>query len=130
MTSRRTGLPPRHLTAVSSRAADARALKSAIARSHTKQADAEAQLQVPPFLMATPPPPADPPALANPPSTATPPSTASPTDALGQKSRTELIAEEAYLRAAGRGFEPGHDLDDWLAAEKLVDARLAGKASS
>jgi hypothetical protein len=36
------------------------------------------------------------------------------------KSREELIAEIAYCRAKARGFEPGHELDDWLAAEAEV----------
>jgi hypothetical protein len=36
------------------------------------------------------------------------------------KSREELIAEIAYFRAKERGFAPGHELDDWLAAEAEV----------
>jgi hypothetical protein len=28
------------------------------------------------------------------------------------------IAVSAYYKAQARGFEPGHQLDDWLAAEK------------
>ncbi len=28
------------------------------------------------------------------------------------------IAELAYFKAEERGFEPGHELDDWLAAER------------
>jgi hypothetical protein len=47
-----------------------------------------------------------------------------------RRSREELIAEAAYLRAAGRGFEPGHELEDWLAAEKLVEARLAHESEA
>jgi len=31
--------------------------------------------------------------------------------------RQALIAEGAYYRAERRGFAPGHELDDWLAAE-------------
>jgi hypothetical protein len=31
-----------------------------------------------------------------------------------------MIATAAYYRAAQRGFEPGHELDDWLQAEQLV----------
>lgn len=27
------------------------------------------------------------------------------------------IEQAAYFRAAARGFEPGHELEDWLAAE-------------
>jgi hypothetical protein len=30
------------------------------------------------------------------------------------------IAVLAYYKAQARGFEPGHELDDWLAAEKEV----------
>jgi hypothetical protein len=29
----------------------------------------------------------------------------------------DQIAINAYLKAQARGFEPGHELDDWLAAE-------------
>ncbi len=28
------------------------------------------------------------------------------------------IAELAYFKAEERGFEPGHELDDWLEAER------------
>lgn len=37
----------------------------------------------------------------------------------------QLIAERAYHRAERRGFTPGHELDDWLAAEREVAALLA-----
>jgi hypothetical protein len=39
------------------------------------------------------------------------------------KSREQEIAERAYLRAKERGFEPGHEVEDWLLAEAEVDAR-------
>jgi hypothetical protein len=39
------------------------------------------------------------------------------------KSRAALIAEIAYFRAQRRGFEPGHEEEDWLAAEAEVDGR-------
>jgi hypothetical protein len=39
--------------------------------------------------------------------------------------RRDLIAEAAYFRAEGRGFAGGHEVEDWLAAEAEVDARLA-----
>lgn len=42
-------------------------------------------------------------------------------------SREHLIAEAAYHRAEARGFVPGQALDDWLAAEAEVDARLGGE---
>lgn len=32
--------------------------------------------------------------------------------------RHEAIAQGAYFLAEARGFEPGHELDDWLAAEQ------------
>jgi hypothetical protein len=38
--------------------------------------------------------------------------------------RSALIARAAYFRAVDRGFEPGHELEDWLAAEAEVDAGL------
>ena len=36
--------------------------------------------------------------------------------------RDERIAQRAYWHAAQRGFEPGHELEDWLQAEKEIDA--------
>jgi hypothetical protein len=42
--------------------------------------------------------------------------------------RDRQIAEAAYYRAAARGFAPGHEVEDWLAAEREVDARLADEA--
>ena len=39
--------------------------------------------------------------------------------------RQDLIAEAAYYYAEHRGFEPGHELDDWLTAEGQIDAALA-----
>jgi len=38
--------------------------------------------------------------------------------------RAGLIARGAYFRAQRRGFEPGGELADWLAAEAEVDAEL------
>jgi hypothetical protein len=32
--------------------------------------------------------------------------------------RDATIAELAYYKAESRGFEPGHELDDWLEAER------------
>ena len=40
----------------------------------------------------------------------------------------KLIAEKAYYRAQQRGFEPGHELEDWIAAEKEVRRRMEGTA--
>ncbi len=41
--------------------------------------------------------------------------------------RRALIAKAAYFNAERRGFAPGHELEDWLAAENEVDQRLAGE---
>jgi hypothetical protein len=39
--------------------------------------------------------------------------------------RHALIAEAAFFIAQERGFEPGQELDDWLAAERMVDQGLS-----
>ncbi|MBC8024879.1 MAG: DUF2934 domain-containing protein [Steroidobacteraceae bacterium] len=39
--------------------------------------------------------------------------------------RQPMIAESAYFRSAHRGFEPGHEVDDWLSAESEIDAAMA-----
>jgi DUF2934 family protein len=41
--------------------------------------------------------------------------------------RHASIAEAAYFRSEHRGFAPGHELEDWLAAEEEVDQRLMGE---
>ena len=38
----------------------------------------------------------------------------------------KLISEAAYYRAKQRGFQPGHELDDWIQAEAEVTRRLNG----
>ncbi len=38
--------------------------------------------------------------------------------------RLRSIAEAAYFRAEQRGFAPGQELEDWLAAEIEIDALL------
>ncbi len=40
------------------------------------------------------------------------------------EARRALIAESAYLRAERRGFAPGYEVEDWLAAEAEVDELL------
>ncbi|HMK85107.1 MAG TPA: DUF2934 domain-containing protein [Steroidobacteraceae bacterium] len=37
--------------------------------------------------------------------------------------RHATIAEAAYYRSQHRGFAPGHELEDWLAAEAEVEQR-------
>ena len=39
----------------------------------------------------------------------------------GADLRGAMIAEAAYYRAQGRGFEPGHELEDWVAAEGEIE---------
>ncbi len=38
--------------------------------------------------------------------------------------RRQLVAAEAYFLAERRGFVAGHELEDWVAAEQVVDSRL------
>jgi hypothetical protein len=47
---------------------------------------------------------------------------ATETDGAGEFDRLERIAIAAYYRAQARGFEPGHELEDWLQAESEVDS--------
>ena len=42
--------------------------------------------------------------------------------------RAVMIAQAAYLRAERRGFVPGHELEDWLAAEREVNHLLGRPA--
>ncbi|MDD5268281.1 MAG: DUF2934 domain-containing protein [Methylococcales bacterium] len=39
-------------------------------------------------------------------------------DAIYLPDRDARIAELAYFKAESRGFEPGHELEDWLEAEQ------------
>jgi len=43
---------------------------------------------------------------------------------IDQNQRRAMIAQAAYYRAEQRGFAPGHEAEDWLAAEGEVDAAL------
>jgi hypothetical protein len=38
--------------------------------------------------------------------------------------RRQLVAAEAYFLAERRGFAGGNELEDWVAAERMVDSRL------
>lgn len=46
------------------------------------------------------------------------------TRAVETHEREAMIAEAAYYRAEARGFEAGHELEDWLAAEREIDLLL------
>jgi Protein of unknown function (DUF2934) len=41
--------------------------------------------------------------------------------------RRAMIALAAYVRAERRGFAAGSEAQDWLAAEKEIDALLSGR---
>ena len=43
--------------------------------------------------------------------------------------RHDMIAMAAYHRSVERGFAPGHELEDWLAAEREVDETLRARYS-
>ena len=43
---------------------------------------------------------------------------------VSEDARRAMIAQAAYLRAERRGFAPGGELEDWMAAEAEVDALL------
>jgi Protein of unknown function (DUF2934) len=45
--------------------------------------------------------------------------------AASAEQRWAMICEAAYYIAERRAFEAGHELDDWLLAEKQIDATLA-----
>jgi DUF2934 family protein len=53
----------------------------------------------------------------------------SPLD-ISENARRGMIAEAAYLRAERRGFMPGFEVEDWLAAEAEVDALLEAEHGS
>lgn len=42
--------------------------------------------------------------------------------------REQMVREAAYYQYVRRGFVPGHDLDDWLAAEAELFSGPAGAA--
>lgn len=43
---------------------------------------------------------------------------------VSEEARRAMIAQAAYLRAERRGFTPGNEVEDWMAAEAEVDALL------
>lgn len=44
---------------------------------------------------------------------------------IGPEERARLIAEAAYFRAQQRGFTEGDPTEDWLAAEREIDAKYS-----
>jgi hypothetical protein len=58
---------------------------------------------------------------------------APPAPAEVQGSRVQQIAVAAYYLAERRNFSPGSELEDWLSAERQIDAAeqaVRGKAES
>jgi Protein of unknown function (DUF2934) len=41
-----------------------------------------------------------------------------------------MIAERAYFKSEQRGFAPGHETEDWLAAEAEIRKRTKSKTGS
>jgi hypothetical protein len=50
-----------------------------------------------------------------------------PTPATTLEQRVGMIAEAAYYRAEARGFTPGNEVEDWLVAEREIDARISNR---
>lgn len=53
-----------------------------------------------------------------------PASGASARGTVSEGTRRAMIEQAAYLRAERRGFAPGGEVEDWMAAEAEVDALL------
>ena len=43
---------------------------------------------------------------------------------VSDQERYEMIQRHAYFLAEARNFEPGHEMEDWIAAERFVDEML------
>jgi Protein of unknown function (DUF2934) len=56
-----------------------------------------------------------------------PKATASAAHPRHHEDRHSSIARAAYFRSQMRGFQPGFELEDWLAAEAEVDRRQTGE---
>jgi hypothetical protein len=48
-----------------------------------------------------------------------------PLERVSDEERRNMIARAAYFRAERRNFAPGHEEEDWVAAEAEVDRELA-----
>ena len=68
-------------------------------------------------------------AAPQPPAATPPAADSSSKDELSPSDRYRQISVFAYYKAERRGFAPGHMWDDWLAAEREVDARSGGGSS-
>ena len=54
--------------------------------------------------------------------------TAAPLAEAKADTRERRIAELAYSLALARGFGQGHELEDWLKAEREIDAEIGDEA--
>lgn len=43
---------------------------------------------------------------------------------IDSETRRQLVAAEAYFRAERRGFAAGREIEDWIAAESVIDSRF------
>jgi hypothetical protein len=48
----------------------------------------------------------------------------SATSRIDPEVRRQMVAAEAYFRAERRGFAAGQEVEDWIAAEGVVDSRF------
>jgi hypothetical protein len=48
----------------------------------------------------------------------------SATSSIDPEVRRQMVAAEAYFRAERRGFAAGQEVEDWIAAESVVDSRF------
>jgi hypothetical protein len=46
------------------------------------------------------------------------------TSSIDPEVRRQMVAAEAYFRAERRGFAAGQEVEDWVAAESVVDSRF------
>ena len=49
---------------------------------------------------------------------------AAATSRIDPEVRRQMVAAEAYFRAERRGFAAGQEVEDWIAAESVVDSRF------
>ena len=49
------------------------------------------------------------------------PAAVAPSQPIEPEQRQAMICDAAYFLSERRGFGPGHELDDWLAAEGEID---------
>jgi len=47
-----------------------------------------------------------------------------PARRVSDQERYEMIQRHAYFLAEARNFEPGHEMEDWIEAERFVDEML------